>query len=197
VQTVETSIPAQIPPPPTPRQIHLKSSSPHQEPKNPHPSPATRCKPCNPQPPIHPQNPAFHFPSIPQPRFLKLTPSANPHSATIPHRFPLFPPQRLLRRLLSILSCLVNPHRRHPSSFTIGGAHPCQHHRQGWDSTDPTHLFPKSPIQTTFPPSFPQSLHYNQSRTQPIPSLIPTGVKWTRPITCRSPERTSSCPDWI
>ena len=117
---METSIPEQIPPSPAPHQFHLKPNSPHHQPKNPHPSATPQCKQCNPQPSIHLQNPAFHFPSIPQPGFLKLTPSANPSPATISHRFPLFPPQRLLRLLLSILSCLVNPHRRASSSPPLG-----------------------------------------------------------------------------
>jgi hypothetical protein len=53
---------------------------------------------------LTPSNPSFHLPSIPQPGFLKPTPSPTPRQSQFPIKFPLFQPQRVLRRALITLS---------------------------------------------------------------------------------------------
>ena len=86
-----------------------------------------------------PHFPPFHLPSIPQPGFLKLVPIATPRHARLSARFPLFLPQRVLRRGYITLSSKLFRNPSHPLSSSrkskcgcpIHGAAPSRH---GWVS---------------------------------------------------------------
>ena len=80
----------------------------------------------NPGTQFTPSHPSFHFPSIPQESFLKPTPLPNPRPLRFPSLFPLFHPQRVLRRALNTLSSKLflstPPLRPPPSSHNTRGA---------------------------------------------------------------------------
>jgi len=108
--------------------------------------------------------PPFHLPSIPQPGFLKLAPTTTPNHTTGSAGFPLFLPQRVLRRGYITLSSKLFRTPSHPLSSSqekqLRVPHPWRSLIPTWvgDQTSPS---PTSTGHLPFCLSFPKGICFS------------------------------------